>query len=305
MKHFFDYYTINVRKRHQRMTEQLHGFGDANYNLFFIVREFLDAIDTVKDDESEKTVFKKENPQSNQTDSAYGFIWHGPYGNTKEVVEKDGSSVTTIKTTQAVQQKFFYYFYLPPLASTGLLIVHKIGNSGIASVLNNALRNHFLDATEGCTILIEPVRFNLTGPKSCSLKKLELILFEKPSGREKLKTGSVSGKTRSVGRFILEVGTKNKFLSKLLSSKDAKQLALDEIHPFIRIPDLANYTYTINGKVDIGGSKRTVQITNSFNYNTSENKTDQLVIVDGHPTIKSLLEEVAKSISMLKDKNVL
>lgn len=73
-----------------------------------------------------------------------GTIEAGEFGTREDVVNVNTGEVRYSKTRiDAVMRPFYFMFYIPENARIGFLIVERISNHGIASVLTNAILRHY------------------------------------------------------------------------------------------------------------------------------------------------------------------
>ena len=69
-----------------------------------------------------------------------GILECGEYGTEEEGVDIDSGEVVFRKTSKhALLKPFYFMFYIPENSNIGFLILEKIGNNGIMTVLNNAI----------------------------------------------------------------------------------------------------------------------------------------------------------------------
>lgn len=303
LKHCFDFYTIRIRKKRNTSAELLENFDGNGTDFFAIVSDCVQNIEDFRDDTDKKMLAIKDHSKADgKLFSIYGKLKSGAYGAASEVVNrKNKKTITTLTEDDANVYSFFFYFFIPRKSTTGALIVHRIGTHGMYSQLKEALLGSFKQHTADHVLDLEPVFFNLKSSKDCHLKKIEVTLSEKKTSVQQAVTGSRSPSVRTVGRFIMDVGSGPRVLSQLLKAGDVSEFAIDQVSPFLQSKALEKYNTSFSAKVEIGGLSKTIQIAKDFSYNTSLDLTDELKFKDGVPTIESLVDKAKESVQMLKD----
>ena len=187
----------------------------------------------------------------------YGYVEYGKYGTERPVLDDLGQKTKEIEENESPMDKYFYVFNFQD-SSRGYLILQRIGNVGVRTILSNAINSH------GNKIKISPM---VLGIKELLENDIVDITFEIPQiprlseeklqniiDKEEVKTTVISLKTARNQSFK---GNKIKqFISKIS----------DKIQENAGNYDLANVGYIIDEKetlkitVKVGKSRRTINI---------------------------------------------
>jgi len=183
----------------------------------------------------------------------YGYVEYGRYGIERPVLDDRGQKTKEIEKNESPMDKYFYIFNFQN-SSRGYLILQRIGNVGVRTVLSDAINSC------GNKIKISPI---VLGIKELLKKDIVDITFEIPQvpklieekmrkilDNEEVKTTVISLKTYKYQSFK---GNKIKhFISKIL----------DKVHNY----DLGNTGCIIDEKevvkitLKTGKSRRTINI---------------------------------------------
>ena len=149
------YYSITLNRRNTRNMVVLSDFKNG--------QDFLDVIDDVmsqwkyntknvniEKDTDKKRVFRIKKDE-NGNDIYYrqgrflsGIIESGDYGSEEPVVDVNtGKSTHTKTTSESLLKPVYFIFYVPKKSVRGFLILERIGSSGIYTIINDSLMNHF------------------------------------------------------------------------------------------------------------------------------------------------------------------
>lgn len=307
MNHYFDLYTVRVRKKREKSNSVLDNYDNAGTNLIDTLHTSLKDVEDFIDDSENKIVSLKADCHIDKSStSIYGYIKTGPYGTPLEIVNrKNPEKRTNLTEDDANVFTFFYYFYIPNKKTTGALIVHKISNHGMFTRLKKIVNSSFNFFSEEFVLEIDPVYFNLKKNKDVIFHKLEYTLSFKKTHSEKATTGSLSPKIKNVGKFVLNMGAIPSLAAQLQKAEDGQEFALSAVHPFLQNKALNSYHTSVSAKVKIGGQNRTIKLSKKLEYNTDVDVTKELTMKGGKPTLESLVKCAKDNIKMLKENGTL
>lgn len=142
-------YKVTINKYSKKDFEILSDYDNG--------KSFLDQIDSMfvswKEDVSPDIGSKKVSRLKMISDKVWeyhksktcidGIIESGEYGTQEEIIDVRTGKSKYVKTTEdATMYPFYFMLYVEPNKREGNLIVERIGNIGIATVLDNAFRNY-------------------------------------------------------------------------------------------------------------------------------------------------------------------
>ena len=202
----------------------------------------------------ESIITKKDNDLG---ELVYGYVEYGKYGVARPVLDENGQETKEIEKNESPMDKYFYVFNFQE-SVRGYLILQRIGNVGVRTILNNAINSC------GNKIKITPI---VLGIKELLENDIVDITFEIPQiprlieerlensiDKEEVKTTIISLKA---GRNKSFKGNKFKqFISEIM----------DKIKENIGNYDLVNIGHIIDEKeiikitVKVGNSRRTINI---------------------------------------------
>lgn len=151
-----------------------------------------------------------------------GILECGEYGTEEECVDINNGAVVFRKTSNnALLKPFYFMFYIPENSNIGFLILEKIGNTGIMTVLNNAIINYYKTTpSDGAYVLkIVPLCIDALVQRKMEklhyeAKKIELRKVQK----EDLSIDKVSGNTignQNVSTTVVYTPYRNNFINVL------------------------------------------------------------------------------------------
>ena len=234
-----------------------------------------------------------------------GIIESGEFGTEENIIDSITGELKYRKTALDAQMiPFFFMFNIPEHSSYGYLVIEKIGNNGIYSVLKKAIEEHVgqtLD--ENLVLKINPFMLPEVYDKNMSVvsdaKKVILrnaksrnltlsdITENLVEGHDDLQTDIVFKAPRN---GVIPI---RKWLDKLNSSKKER-----EGYTFQGI-EYADVAFELM----IGGKVKTVSIAKIIGLGTNLEVTDNVSLGDnGYPTYESLKNEALKLVSYIKDE---
>ena len=187
-------YRIRINKHLLKKTpEILSDFDNGKDFLNLIDRMFLSWKENkvispvVKDDNAKKVsrLMKDNNDKwiyhRHQTYIS-GIIESGDYGTQEDIIDiKTGKSKYTKTPTDASLVPFFFMFYIVPNKDEGYLILERIGNIGVLSVLYKVMVDFLTDElSQKYTLIIEPYLIPEILKLNLKMIRLPLVLVNIP-----------------------------------------------------------------------------------------------------------------------------
>lgn len=302
--------TLNKHLKKDKL-ENLSNFDNGKDFLCLIDQMFLSwkentSNNIIKDENAKKASRLKKDPQGNwiyHRHQTYidGIIESGEYGTQESIIDiETGKRKYTKTPNDAALVPFYFMIYIEPNTTKGFLILERIGNIGILSVLDKAIRKVIGENTDdSLTLRIEPyvvpqlLRINLAavgGAKRVVLKGVKDNQF-----KEKITTQNFAG-CRTEVSFI---APKNKFIQEITNVIDS----LKGKKP--------NESYKVNNvecldvafELDVNGSRRTISLAKMTNIGMNVDITRNVTIDGtGYPVYSSLLNEANVILSYLVKK---
>lgn len=306
-------YQISINKRLKK--EELE-----NLSNFDGGKDFLALVDTMfnswRDDLTKKVVKDAENKKvsrlrrdSNDKWIYYrhqtyidGIIESGEYGTQEEIINIETGEAKYTKTkNDAALIPFYFMIYVVPNTSKGFLILERIGNIGIYSVLERSIREFIaLQMSDYFTLRVVPylvpqmLEMNLAavgGAKKVILRGVDNNQFKD------MRTGNNFSACSTEVSFI---APKNKFIQQV---KDVIQSlkGKNEEEPYkvnnIECRDVAF-------ELDINGTRRTISVAKMTSIGMNIDITKQVENdATGYPSYTSLLEQANIIVSYLITNN--
>lgn len=293
------------------MLENLSNFDNGKDFLSLIDMMFLswkkDGNNNIVKDENAKKVSRlKKDAQGNwiyHRHQTYidGIIESGDYGTQESIIDIETGKPKYTKTPKdAALVPFYFMIYIVPNTPEGFLILERIGNIGILSVLDKAIRKVIGENTDdSLTLRIVPyvvpqlLKINLAavgGAKRVILKGVRDNQF-----KDKITSQNFAG-CRTEVSFI---APKNKFIQEITNVIDS----LKGKKP--------NESYKVNNvecldvafELDVNGSRRTISLAKMTNIGMNVDITRNVTIDGtGYPVYSSLLNEANVILSYLVKK---
>lgn len=233
-----------------------------------------------------------------------GIIESGDYGTQEDIVNIDTGAYQYTKTLQdAALVPFYFMIYVLPHSSEGYLIVERIGNLGIFSLLKTAIVNFIgLQLTDNYTLNIEPylvpqilkIKLDEVG----GAKKVRLKGVDKNQFKD-LKTEQNFGECSTE---VVFAAPKNKTIPGILPIIRNLQRA-KENHESIRVNNIE--CVDVAFELDINGKSRTVTVADMKSIGMNLDITQQVDLgPTNYPTYESLNREAHTILSYLtKEEN--
>lgn len=233
-----------------------------------------------------------------------GIIESGDYGTQEEIIDiETGNPKYTKTTTDAALVPFYFMIYIEPNSQEGYLILERIGNIGILSVLEKAIREFIgPQMSERLTLNIVPylipevLEMNLSaaeGAKKVILKGVNTNQFKN------IQADTVFSDCKTEVSFV---APKNMFIPKIKSVIDSltgkKENELYKVNN-VECQDVAF-------ELDINGSRRTISVAKMTSIGMNIDITKKITTnTTGYPTYKSLFQEAHNILSYLIKNNEL
>lgn len=309
----FSVYQITINKRLKKENlENLSNFDGG--------KDFLTLVDTMfnswRDNLNRKVVKDTENKKVSRLrrdlngewiynrHQTYidGVIESGEYGTQEEIINIETGEAKYTKTKKdAALVPFYFMIYVVPNTSRGFLILERIGNIGIYSVLERSVREFIAQfMSDNFTLSIVPylvpqvLEMNLAavgGAKKVVLRGVGNNQFKD------MKTDTYFSECNTEVSFI---APKNKFIQQvkdvIQSLKGKKENELYKVNN-IECRDVAF-------ELDINGSRRTISVAKMTSIGMNIDITKQIEHdATGYPSYKSLFDQANIIVSYLITKN--
>lgn len=306
-------YQITINKRLKKDDlENLSNFDGG--------KDLLTLVDTMfnswRDDLTRKVVNDTENKKVSRLrkDSDGNWIYHrhqtyidgiiesGEYGTQEEIINIETGEAKYTKTKKdAALVPFYFMMYVEPNTEKGYLILERIGNIGVYSVLERSIREFIApQMSDRFTLSIVPylvpqvLEMNLAavgGAKKVVLRGVDSSQFKN------MKTDISFSECSTEVSFI---APKNKFIQQvkdvLQSLKSKKENEPYKVNN-IECQDVAF-------ELDINGYRRTISVAKMTSIGMNIDITKQVSNdVTGYPSYKSLFDQANIIISYLIAKN--
>lgn len=228
-----------------------------------------------------------------------GIIESGDYGTQEDIIDiETGKSKYTKTVTDAPLVPFYFMLYIIPNACEGYLILERIGNIGILSVLEKEIRDFIRpQLSERYTLTIEPylipqvLEMNLSSAGGA--KKVILRGVNNNQFKDMVPTDEFS-------KCITEVSfvaPRNKFIGQVKSVIDSLRNKKDDVPYKINNVECSDVAF----ELDINGSRRTISVARMTSIGMNVDITGRIINNNtGYPTYQSLSKEAHEVLSFLQ-----
>jgi hypothetical protein len=224
--------------------------------------------------------------------SIYGFFASGVSGERFKVIDTNtNEKEMDVKPHHAAFRNIFFYLYVPRLKNKAYLILQRKSKFGIKGKLNESLSKYLkTNGLHNYRLEINNVLHNKVYEKMMkhgNLKKVELIKNRIPGSLEKYMDNNqeleeIKGTFKSsFSSGISLPKTWKDFIDKIF-----KQTSPDGN---VEIPELDNDYDDLEFELELNGKKKTFYMVKQHRIQPDIDVTQNLEIVDGEPTIDSLL----------------
>jgi hypothetical protein len=118
-----------------------------------------------------------------------GFFETGYYGLSSKLIDIENNTFRVKKSTEADAMPFFFLFFFPKDRDEGIIILERIGNLGVRTLMTKLLADKFSKEFKDLKIEINsliPEEIIKQIIKNGSIKKLRFIKFRKPDDKADL-----------------------------------------------------------------------------------------------------------------------
>jgi len=316
--------TLNIRREREKL-EVLSDFDNGN-DLLSIISELLESwkftitseaitsptdLPLIQNDIENEKVFRIMK-QEDGTDFLYpigryvtGIIESGDYGTEEHIVNiLTGKASHTKKINESVLFPFYFMFYLPENSNLGFLIIERIGNIGIYSLLDKKLKEFVSPRiTDNCILKIRPLVIKKLVDEHLKYVTggAKKIIFEKVRKEDlhvsKLSKGQVSDEQVDSVEVVYNAKRNHPFnisdwFNKMIRKDDTSLYVVEDIE-----------YEDISFEISVQGSKRKVSIKEIEKLGTYMDITESVVLAkNNYPTYKSINHEAHLLISYIKEQ---
>lgn len=237
-----------------------------------------------------------------------GLLESGEYGTEEDGVDIDSGMVVFRKTLKnALLKPFYFMFYIPENSNIGFLILEKIGNNGIMTVLNNAISKYYstTPSENNYVLKITPLCIGALVKKKMEVlryeaKKIELRKVQK----EDLRIDKVSGNTipaQDISTSIVYTPCRNTLINimefiKSLKSKRNEANTLYNVENDFSCEDI---TVTVK----VGGKDKVLSLQNIQTLGMTVDITNDIALgLNHYPTFQSIDTQSNQVISYIKEQ---
>lgn len=302
--------TINKRQKKEQ-TENLSNF-DNGKNLLKLVDSMFKSwkddkdYNVFKDDEAKKASRLQKDLQGNWIYHCHqtyidGIIESGDYGTQEDIIDIETGKAKYTKTTKdAALVPFYFMLYIEPNTCEGFLILERIGNIGVFSVLEKSIRGYLVPLmNERLTLNIVPyivpqiLEMNLAAVGGA--KKIVL----KGVGKNQFKDMQIANNFAGCSTEVSFIAPKNKFIQEVKNVIESLK-GKKENEPYkvnnVECRDVAF-------ELDIHGSRRTISVAKMTSIGMNVDITNKVETdATGYATYLSLKSEADKILSYLINK---
>jgi len=290
-------YSLTLREKGVVEPIDLHSMDEKNM-FEQIIHNFFDLHkERFTNDERNEKVFKTTILNSidcMEVDSEYYYTFakveSGEYGVSTDIIDPITSDIVyTVKPGEAPVLPFSVLVIRPRIHTTrSFIIVQNISNYGIKTALEKYLKEYFAQLYPQYSIHITPL----------APKKYVQALFEKYE-INKIRFISYNVPEDDRNKMSIDNGIKSRYKEKVFHGvslvEATKQRLLSLINPGKRVADFGeiegldkNYD-DIKIEFNVGTSKKTIAMKNIDNLMFTDDITEKVKIINGHPTPDSLL----------------
>ena len=306
----FSVYRITINKYlKKKELENLSNFDNGKNLLGLIDTMFLSWKDekevspVVKDEKSKKVSRLKKDKNGDwiyhfHQSHIEGIIESGEYGTQEDIINVEtGLSRYTKTTMDASLVPFYFMLYIEPNSNEGYLILERIGNIGILSIIDKEIRAFISpQLSQQYTLPIEPylmpkvLEINLAS--SGGAKKVVLKGVKNNQFKNFVPSDGFSECTTEVS-FI---APRNRFIQQFRNVIDALQNKNDDDSYKINNVECKDVAF----ELDINGRRRTINVAKMTSIGMNVDITNNVELnAAGYPTYKSLSDEANVILSYL------
>jgi hypothetical protein len=295
-----EYFIVRVRERRKTALIPLGAIGPKKVSLIDLVD---DALQPVKKGNFKEVALGKSLSLEGYKKSDVGLegiLMVGAYGLAGSVIDvNDGSKAFDKAKHHAEQVPFYFRLHISKGADQGVLILQRLGPSGINGIVRPLIRDHFNERFGEYMLDIAPMVPDFVFQQYMTYGRPKSVTFIKnsiPADYAEV----VSGKTTEQ-KGSVEVTIKSPNPALFQPKKLAANKAVDKVSAIYSFEDFE--PDTVKMKVEVGGHTRTINLNNHANMRASFDISDRVdEDKSGYPHVKdvadaaqSILKEVAKA----------
>ena len=238
-----------------------------------------------------------------------GIIEAGDYGTIEPIIDTDtGKKEFQKNQSHALLKPFFFMFYVPKNSRIGFLILERIGQDGIFTILTNAIKDYCKDLPEypEYNIKISPVSL-----QPLIDKRMKALKYE----AKKIKLMKVVSKDLKISKISdNNIEDKDAEISIIYKWKNIKQDISKFVDSVTKKRNRENTFYVINEDlkcdaisvtIDVEGKEKTLSLGDYTSLGFSMDVTSDIHIADdGYPTFDSIEKQADVLVSYIKDQFV-
>ena len=220
---------------------------------------------------------------------AKGIIETGEYGYEAELRDVQTADVTYQRTANDAEMMPFYFLaYLPHNLDEGILILQRRAQYGIRTVLGKDFADYFRRIQSGIVVDVNPLlpdqlinEFLQYG----RITKIRFVRFTIPSDLTDAFEGGGHVEDLGQAELVISAG-RNRRLPLVGRVRDV----IGGNRNVKNMIELTNFDYdNVKVELDVGGSRRTVDLSNTFKLRAHYDITSELEIgPNGHPKFASI-----------------
>lgn len=315
--------SINIRREKEKkeVLSDFFGGNDLLNYIYDILKTWKYSIKTLANPEQPKTPLLQKDTenervfrimkQDNQDQLFYygryisGIIESGDYGTEENIVNiLTGESSHTKKTTESVLFPFYFMFYIPENSNSGFLILERIGNNGIYSLLDKKLKEYIVPRISNeCVLKIRPLVLNKLVEKHLQYINggAKKIIFEKVVKEDlkvsKMTEGNIEDKQVDNVEIVYSAIRNHPFSI----SNWFNKIKRVENTVFYVVADVQYKD--ISFEISVNGSNRKVSINDIAKLGTFMDVTDKVVLASNkYPTYFSIDKEAHFLVSYINEQ---
>lgn len=308
MEHYISAYSIKVRNPNADGGQQLFSLNHiGSGDLFDIVKDALTQQKLSSFQHADKVSFKIDYvSQDNSNRAIYGHASYGKFGHSSTLVNVTDDSTAHDRTTdQAETMRHFFYIHLPEEHQYGILLTHRISNTGIYTRLKEELISYFQSQTSGFPIIFSLLRSRKT---ICDLSQINSVKRIQVKGTKipdnymdsLTEQGFLVGQTENDYEVDVVIKPKRSGLLNIRpnffnTQEDSSSDTIQQEDESTEIETTEESTFDIQGRIQLevaisNGKKRMISVNDPSSLEMYYNITDEVTLRDGHPVDGDITE---------------
>jgi hypothetical protein len=230
----------------------------------------------------------------------YGFFSSGVSGEKYKVVDTTtNEKELEVEPHHAAFRNVFFYLYIPPLKSTGYLILQRKAQFGIKLRLNSALNKYLQDkGLHRFRLELNNVIHNKVYRKMMDegrLKRVELIKNKIPRSIEKFMENNEELE-QIKGTFKSSFTSRTSLPDTWKSYIDGLFKQRNSQNGTVEIQGLDNDYDDLEFELELNGKKKTFYMVNQQRIQPDVDITNNVEFKEGEPTVESLIQQAKELI---------